>query len=79
MRVGGLVGLDMSSLEEVGDLYKITVYSGEPEEHVVFCSLEARRALSTYFDIRRRHGERLDKNSNTPVIREQYDRRDQFA
>ena len=79
MRVGGLVGLDMSSLEEVGDLFKITVYSGEPEEHVVFCSSEGKRALSTYFDIRRRHGERIDKNSKAPVIREQYDRRDQFA
>ena len=76
-RIGSLVGLHVGSLEETSDLFRITVYEGEPEEYVTFCSSEGRRALETYFDIRRRHGEVITAKS--PVIREQYDRKDEFA
>lgn len=76
-RIGGLVGLTTSSLEDMGDVFKITVYEGEGEEYVTFCSSEAKSSLENYFSIRRRHGEVITPNS--PVIREQYDRKDHFA
>jgi integrase len=81
-RIGSIARLEMSSLEPIGDLFKITCYEGEPEEYTTFCSGEARRALENYFSARRIHGEPMDregKTSKTPVIREQYDKRDQFA
>lgn len=58
------------------NLYKLTIYEGEPEEYVTFCSPEGKHALTRYFDIRRRHGEEITDQS--PVIREKYDRRDQL-
>jgi site-specific recombinase XerD len=77
MRIGGLAGLNVGSLEEIGNLFKIIVYEGEPDDYVTFCSSEGKKALETYFNIRRRHGEVITPKS--PVIREQYDRTDHFT
>ena len=77
MRVGGAAGLKYSDLEDKGDIYKITVYAGTNQEYYTFCTPEAKKALDSYFEIRKRHGETITGKS--PVIREQYNRSDNLA
>ena len=78
VRVGSLPSLDVGSLEEIKDLFSILVYENQPEEYIVFCTNECRKnGIEPYLDMRRRYGEVITKTS--PLIREQFDRRDQFA
>ena len=76
LRVGAIPGLSVSSLQEVKDLYMITVYENEPEEYFVYCT-SSRKAIEAYMDMRRRYGEVIKKSS--PLIREQFDKRDDFS
>lgn len=77
-RIGSLPNLSVSSMKEVGDLYKITVYENELEEYITFCTPECRKiGIDPYLQMRERYGETIDKSS--PLIREQFDRKDQFA
>ena len=64
-------------MEEYKDLFKITIYENQPEEYVVFSTSELKKEILSYLDMRRRYGEVITKTS--PLIREQFDRRDQFA
>ncbi len=77
VRIGSLPALSVGSLEKVNDLFKITIYEKEHEEYTVFCTSECRKGIESYLDMRRRYGEVITKTS--PLIREQFDRRDQFA
>lgn len=78
LRIGAIPGLSVGSLEEVKDLYKITVYENEPEEYTVFCTSECRsQGIEPYLRMRERYGEVI--TSASPLVREQFDRRDQFA
>lgn len=80
LRINGLCGLTVGSLKEVNDgkLYQITVYENEPEEYVTFCSSECKSlGIDPYLKIRERYSEIITAKS--PLIREQFDRRDPFA
>jgi integrase len=77
LRIGGLCSLVMSDLEDKGDIYKITVYTNTKQEYVTYCTPECKKSLSTYFQIRQRHGEVF--KDKTPVIREQYNSREYFS
>ena len=69
--------LTVGSLEEKGELYQITVYE-DPEEYVAFCSSECKNSgILPYLQMRHRFGEVITKDS--PLIREQFDKKDQFA
>lgn len=77
-RIGSLPGLNVGNLEEVNDLYKITIYENEPEEYTVFCTNEARTSgIEPYLRMRERYGEIITNVS--PLVREQFDKRDPFA
>jgi len=76
-RIGAISYLTVGSCEEVGDIYKLSIYENEPEEYTVFCTSESRRAIADYLKMRERYGEIILKSS--PLIREQFDKRDQFA
>lgn len=78
LRIGSIPDLSIGSCEPVQDLYKISVYEGEPESYVTFCSTECRKAIDAYLGMRARYGEDIFKKSS-PLIREQFDRRDPFA
>ena len=67
----------MGSWEEYKDLFKITIYENQPEEYIVFSTSELKKEILSYLDMRRRYGEVITKAS--PLVREQFDRRDQFA
>lgn len=84
LRIGSIPSLNWGSLQEVsagagagGDLYQITVYEGEPEEYITYCSSEAKKAILSYISVRERFSEVILPSS--PLIREQWDRRDSFA
>lgn len=72
-RLGGVVGLKMGDLEDRDDIYKITVYANTKSEYVTYVTPEGKQALTTYFNIRKMHGEDIG-NANHPVIREQYNK-----
>lgn len=77
LRIGSVPLLDINSVKEVGDIYQITVYQNEPEEYITFCSNECKRAILRYISVRESFGEAIYPTS--PLIREQWDRRDPFA
>ena len=62
----------MDDLEDKGDIYKVTVYRNTRQEYITYTTPEAKKALETYFDVRRRDGEVI--NEKSPIIREQYNR-----
>ena len=72
VRLGSISGLTMGDLEDKGDIYKVTVYRNSREEYITYTTPEARKALETYFDVRRRDGEVI--NDKTPIIRERSNR-----
>lgn len=76
-RIGAIPALSVGSCEEYKGLYKITIYENEPEEYTVFSTSELKKEILSYLDMRRRYGEVISETS--PLIREQFDRRDQFA
>ncbi len=81
-RIGALPSLSVGNLEEVNYeghvLYKITIYENEPEEYTSFCTTECKTlGIDPYLQMRRRYGEIITDSS--PLVREQFDRRDQFA
>lgn len=78
IRIGALPLLSFGNLEETKTgLYRITVYEGEEEQYITFCSPECKQAIIEYRQYRERYGEVITKHS--PVIREQFDKRDQFS
>ena len=72
VRLGSISDLTMDDLEDKGDVYKVTVYRNTRQEYFSYTTPEAKKALETYFDVRRRDGEVI--NGKSPVIREQYNR-----
>ena len=83
MRIGAIPGIRLRNIEKVqsesvyGEIYKITVYEGFNEEYITFCTPECTTAIDNYLKMRERYGEKL--NTNSYLIREQFDVRDQFA
>lgn len=83
MRIGAIPELRLRNLErvdspsELGEIYKITVYEGDKEEHFTFTTPECSAAINNYLAMRSRYGEKLLQSSY--LIREQFDIRDPFA
>jgi integrase len=74
IRVGALPSLEIRNLEKIEEyqLYKITVYEGEDEEYVTFCTPECAKEIDSYLEYRKRHGEYPLKD-DAPLIREEFD------
>jgi hypothetical protein len=82
VRINGLCGLTVGNLSEINidgkSLYQITVYENEMEEYTTFCTTECKsQGILPYLKLRERYGEVITAKS--PLIREQFDRRDPFA
>ena len=82
MRIGAIPGLRLRNIEKVEidaatSIYKIMVYEGFKEEYITFATPECTVAIDSYLKMRERYGEKL--NTNSFVIREQFDIRDPFA
>lgn len=83
MRLGALATLKMRNLRSLSiendkqiKLYHITIYEGEPEEYITFCTPECSAAINSYVSYRERSGEKIVPN--TPLVREQFDKDDIF-
>jgi integrase len=82
MRIGALPNMTVGALSRISvegytdQLYKITVYEGEPEEYYTFTTFECAIVLDQYLTYRQRSGEVL--KSSSPLIREQFDSNDAF-
>ena len=72
VRLGSISDLTMDDLEDKADNYKVTVYKNTRQEYITYTTPEAKKALETYFDVRRRDGEVI--NEKSPVIRERSNR-----
>jgi integrase len=74
IRVGALPSLKIRNLEKIEEyqLYKITVYEGEDEEYLTFCTPECAKEIDSYLEYRKRHGEHPLKD-DAPLIREEFD------
>jgi integrase len=82
MRIGAIPGLRLRNIEKVEidaatSIYKIMVYEGFKEEYITFTTPECTVAIDSYLKMRERYDEKL--NTNSFVIREQFDVRDPFA
>ncbi|PWU81739.1 MAG: hypothetical protein DLM72_05415 [Candidatus Nitrosopolaris wilkensis] len=74
MRLGALPTLKMRNFRSVNiendkqiKLYQITIYEGEPEEYITFCTPECSAAIDSYLSYRERSDEKIVPN--TPLIR----------
>ena len=78
VRIGALPMLKFRHLakEVKHDLYQVTVYEGTSSQYATFCTPECTRAIDDYKEYRIRYGETLTPES--PLIREQFDKNDQF-
>jgi hypothetical protein len=56
-------------MSRIGEVYKITIYSGDRQEYFTFCTPECAKEIDTYIDFRNRHGERLTDDSYLLVKR----------
>ena len=73
IRLGALPLLKLRNLEDT----KLTVYENAREEYFTFITLECKKAIDSYLDMRSRYGEKLTDDSY--LIRQLFDIRDQFA
>ena len=75
MRIGAVPSLRVGNIDNNNN--KITVYEGFKEQYFTFMTPECKQAIDSYLDMRSRHGEKI--NDDSPLIREQFDRRDKFS
>lgn len=79
VRIGALPYIKLRNLERIEryNLYKLTIYEGEEEEYITFCTPECTAAIDSYLEYRQRHGERPLKE-DSPLIREEFDINDEI-
>jgi integrase len=79
IRVGALPSLKIRNLQKIEEyqLYRITVYEGEDEEYITFCTPECAKEIDSYLDYRIRHGEH-PLSENAPLVREEFDINDEI-
>lgn len=63
IRVGALYSIKIADLERIEDLYKITIYRGDKEQYVTFCTPECAKEIDAYLDFRKRKGENVTGDS----------------
>jgi integrase len=61
--IGALGSLKIGDLERIDDLYKFTVYSGDKEQYITFCTPECAKEIDAYLDFRKRRGENITQDS----------------
>jgi integrase len=63
IRIGSLQTIRVGDLEKIDKLYKITVYRGDREEYITFCTPECAKEIDAYLDFRERRGEKITEDS----------------
>jgi integrase len=63
IRIGSLQSIKLGELERINNLYKITIYRGDKEEYITFCTPECAKEIDAYLDFRERRGEKITQDS----------------
>jgi integrase len=63
IRIGALQSIRLGDLEKIDNLYKITVYRGDREQYITFCTPECAKEIDAYLDFRERRGEKITQDS----------------
>ncbi|HET6716514.1 MAG TPA: tyrosine-type recombinase/integrase [Nitrososphaeraceae archaeon] len=63
IRIGALPSMKIGDLERIDNLYKVTVYSGDKEEYLTFCTPEATKEIDSYLQYREKRGEIINHDS----------------
>ena len=63
IRIGALQLIKLGDLERIDNLYKITVYRGDNEQYITFCTPECAKSIDEYLDFRARRGEKITQDS----------------
>lgn len=63
VRIGALQSIRIHDLERIDNLYKVTVYSGDREEYITFCTPECTKEIDSYLEYRKRRGEKITQDS----------------
>jgi integrase len=63
IRIGALQTIRIGDMERINSLYKITVYRGDREEYITFCTPECAKEIDAYLDFRERRGEKITHDS----------------
>ena len=73
LRIGSISELKIRSLEPISKygIYQITVYENTRQEYVTFCTPECASVINSYFEYRRRNGDRLKPSE--PLLRDEFD------
>jgi integrase len=75
LRIGALSILRVKDLEPIDkyQIYKVNVYAkSRKSKYFSFCTPEARKEIDSYLDHRRRWGERILDDSDSPLFRTDY-------
>jgi integrase len=63
MRIGAIPSIRIGDIEKIENLYKVTVYRGDREEYITFCTPECTKEIDTYLEYRERRGEKITRDS----------------
>lgn len=63
IRIGALSSIKLSDLEQIDNLYKVTVYAGDREEYITFTTPECKKVIDDYLDHRKKKGETITQDS----------------
>jgi integrase len=62
-RIGALPSIKIGDLEKIDNLYKVTIYAGDKEEHFTFTTPECAKQIDSYLQYREKRGETINKDS----------------
>jgi hypothetical protein len=54
MTIDALPSIKISDLERIDKVYKITVYAGDKEEYLTFCTPECAKEIDAYIEYRKK-------------------------
>ena len=77
LRVGAIPGFNVDHVKSTRICIRLPVYENQPEEYIVFSTSELKKEILSYLSMSKSYGEVITNVS--PLVREQFDRRDQFA
>ena len=77
LELGQSLGCHLVRVKSTRTCIRLPFMRTKPEEYTVFSTSELKKEILSYLDMRQRYGEVITDAS--PLVREQFDKRDQFT